>query len=138
MSNGPPRVPDATAFVQRMQTRIKEAKLCLKQAQDRQKVSADLHRRPVDFSVGDKVLLNTKTQKANSKSQLKKPEKSARKFMPKWIGPFTVTQHRAVALPPTGMHAKLAVLAGGVGCKGDVLQRMPTKPRSANVQTSSG
>ena len=54
--------------------------------QDRQKASADLHRRPVDFSVGDTVLLNTKNL------QLKKPEKSARKFMPKWIGPFTVTQ----------------------------------------------
>ena len=54
--------------------------------QDRQKASADLHRRPVDFSVGDTVLLKPKNL------QLKKPEKSAKKFMPKWIGPFTVTQ----------------------------------------------
>ena len=86
LSNGPPRVPAATAFVNRMQTRIAHAKLCLKQAQDRQASQANVHRRSVSFSVGDLVLLNSKNLK------LKKPEESARKLMPKWIGPFTVSK----------------------------------------------
>ena len=55
LSNGPPQVPAATAFVNRMQTRIAHAKLCLKQAQDRQASQANVHRRSVSFSVSKLV-----------------------------------------------------------------------------------
>ena len=70
----------------RMQTRIAHAKLCLKQAQDRQASQSNVHHRSVSFPVGDMVLLYSKNLK------LKKQEKSARKLMPKWIGPFTVSK----------------------------------------------
>ena len=79
-------VPSATAFVHGLQDHIKAAKLCLKQAQDRQKAYADTKRRDVSFQVGDKVLLSTRN------IQLKKNKDMVRKLMPKWVGPFPVSK----------------------------------------------
>jgi hypothetical protein len=79
-------VPSATAFVHALEEHIQEAKLCLKQAQDRQKAYADQHRRDVQFAAGDQVLLSTKN------IRLQKGKDMTRKLMPKWIGPFKVLQ----------------------------------------------
>ena len=79
-------MPSATAFVHGLQDHIKAAKLCLKQAQDRQKAYADTKRRDVSFQVGDKVLLSTRN------IQLKKNKDMVRKLMPKWVGPFPVSE----------------------------------------------
>lgn len=77
-------VPSATAFVTDLESHIKDARLCLKAAQDRQKAYADTKRREVEYQVGDLVLLSTKN------IRLKKTQEMARKLMPKWIGPLKV------------------------------------------------
>ena len=53
-------VPSSTRLVNDLQESINAAKLCLQQAQQRQKASADMHRCEVTYAVGDIVLLNTK------------------------------------------------------------------------------
>jgi hypothetical protein len=60
------------------------AKVCMEAAQQRQKSYADQHRKEVQFSVGEQVLLNTKNIK------LKNPGK--RKLLPKFIGPFPILE----------------------------------------------
>ena len=52
-------VPSSTRLVNDLQDNINAAKLCLQQAQQRQKASADMHSE-VTYAVGDIVLLNTK------------------------------------------------------------------------------
>jgi hypothetical protein len=85
------KVPSAVQYAQNFQERIAHAKTCLQAARDRQKAYADTHRRDISFSVGDDVLLCTKNIK------LKSP--GTKKLMPKYIGPFKVTQ--LVGPPPT-------------------------------------
>ena len=91
------KVPQALLFTKGYDDRIGEARSWLQAAQNRQKSYADKHRRHVEFSVGDKVLLSTKNIK------LKTP--GTMKLMPKWIGPFEVMECVGVtavrlALPP--------------------------------------
>ena len=86
LSNGSVTVPKANTFVQNMHERISQAKLCLQQAQARQKAYADTHRRDVSFTEGDQILLSTKNIK------LKKAKEASRKLMPRWIGPFRISK----------------------------------------------
>ena len=74
-------VPSAARLVNDLQGRITAAKLCLQQAQGRQKAFADMHRREVAYNESDMVLLNTKNIK------LKKAAEAKKKLMPKWVGP---------------------------------------------------
>ena len=53
--NGSVTVPKANTFVQNMHERISQAKLCLQQAQARQKAYADTHRRDISFTEGDQI-----------------------------------------------------------------------------------
>eukprot|EP00798_Chlamydomonas_sp_ICE-L_P001723 gene1723-biopygen14553 len=56
---------------------------CLKAAQSRQKANYDTRRREVTFSVGEQVLLSTRNMKFKATG---KP-----KFVPRWVGPFTIS-----------------------------------------------
>ena len=49
----------ADAFISRLRTNVAAAQQNLQAAIDKQKVQADKHRRPLQFSVGDSVLLST-------------------------------------------------------------------------------
>jgi hypothetical protein len=72
----------ATSLAERIQAVVAHAKLCLQAAQQRQKVYADVHRRELQFAVGDEVLLSTKNIKVKTAG--------THKLLPKWIGPFKV------------------------------------------------
>ncbi len=54
------RVPAAREFAQQMTERLRQAKLAIRAAQDRQKAYADRSRREVVYAVGDMILLSTK------------------------------------------------------------------------------
>lgn len=81
-------VPAVARVTRDVEEALKGAKTCLHAAQQRMKAAYDSHRRPVTFSTGDKVLLSTRNIK------LKRPDGhlSTPKLMPRFIGPFTVTQ----------------------------------------------
>jgi hypothetical protein len=74
-------VPSVNEMIENMNTAIQHAKICLQQAQQRQKHYADQHRRDIQFVVGDKVMLST----YNLSSLNKTP-----KLLPKYIGPYTI------------------------------------------------
>jgi hypothetical protein len=80
----PRKVPEATELIERMQTALKAARTSMAEAQKRQRESANKRRRDVEFAVGDRVLLSAKN--------LKFKAKGARKLMPKFVGPFTITE----------------------------------------------
>jgi len=63
---------------------VKKAKSAMQAAQQRQKYIADTKRRPLEFAVGDKVFLST--------INIKLKFKGSPKLLPKWLGPFKVTQ----------------------------------------------
>jgi hypothetical protein len=63
---------------------VKKAKAAMDAAQQRQKVYADARRRDVDFEVGQQVLLST--------TNIKPKFKGSAKLLPKWIGPYKVTE----------------------------------------------
>ena len=77
--------PESVAFVERWQAALAFARNRLIAAQQRQKALADQHRTEKVYSVGDKVLLNTKYLTI-------KHSETNRKLLPKWIGPFEVVQ----------------------------------------------
>ena len=77
------KVPAAGAFVSNMSQAIHRAKEALKAARNRQKAYADRNRRDREFKVGEQVLLSTKNLK------LKNP--GSPKFLPRFVGPFKVT-----------------------------------------------
>ena len=85
---GPPRVPAAAAFADRMATGLVAAKKHLQAAQQRQKRYADLHRREVSFTVGDQVLLST----ANIHLRHTDDTSTSNKLLPRWVGPFPVVK----------------------------------------------
>lgn len=78
------KVPAAARFCSDIEESIQRAKRCISAAQERYKHYADRNMREVSYKVGDRVLLNT--QHIN----LKHP--GTKKFLPLWIGPYTVTQ----------------------------------------------
>ena len=78
------RVPSVARWAQSYNVRLAAAKLKLKAAQDRQKEYADRSRRDVKYILGQQVLLSTKNMKFKGDG--------VPKLMPKWIGPFEVSQ----------------------------------------------
>ena len=86
-----------------MHERISQAKLCLQQAQARQKAYADTHRRDVSFTEGDQILLSTKNIK------LKKAKEASRKLMPRWIGPFRISKLVGTAAVKLDLPPKWAI-----------------------------
>jgi hypothetical protein len=74
-------VPSVNEMIDNMNNAIRDAKICLHQAQQRQKHYADQHRREIQFVVGDKVMLST-----NNLSSLNKSPK----LLPRYIGPYTI------------------------------------------------
>jgi len=77
-------VPAVKEFVDHMNDVLATAKAALEAAQQRQKHYADLSRRPVSYSVGEKVLLSSRFL------SLKVP--GASKLLPKFVGPFTILE----------------------------------------------
>jgi hypothetical protein len=77
--------PTSAAFIERLQSSLSIARICLIAAQQRQKALADKNRVEKTLKVGDKVLLSTKYLNL-------KHSKKSRKLLPKWIGPFEVVQ----------------------------------------------
>jgi hypothetical protein len=75
-------VPAAAAFATTMHELAAVARVRMRQAQERQKRTADAHRRDLNIPVGAPVLLNSK--------HLALKLNGTRKLMPKFIGPFTV------------------------------------------------
>eukprot|EP00983_Pelagomonas_calceolata_P057832 1145232-Pelagomonas_calceolata.AAC.3 len=78
-------VPAATTFVDQRLQNLKDAKVALEAARQRQKRYADEKRREVSFNVGDKVLLSSRN------IRLLNP--GTPKLLPKWLGPFTIINY---------------------------------------------
>lgn len=75
-------VPKAQEFLENMTDALQHAKTKLHEAQTRQAIQANKHRRNVTFQVGDKVRLST--------TNLKLPSTMTKKLAPRYIGPFRV------------------------------------------------
>ncbi|KAJ9515242.1 hypothetical protein QJQ45_002373 [Haematococcus lacustris] len=75
--------PSAESFAKKWEHEVKHAQECMRVAQDRQERYENKRRRDVTFSVGDSVLLSTKN--------LRNAPGKARKFLPRYVGPFKVT-----------------------------------------------
>ena len=79
---GPVRSLDSRAFTEAIaDDAVRSAKEHLRAAQERQKAWADKRRRDVTYQVGDLVLLSTKNLRLAG----------PRKLMPRWVGPFPIT-----------------------------------------------
>jgi len=76
--------PSAAEALAQWRAALVRAQETTKAAQKRQKKYADEHRRPLSFTVGDRVLLATKNLKLIGESR------RARKFTERYIGPFRV------------------------------------------------
>jgi len=73
----------ALSWVEHMNNAYDTAKAALKSAKDRQKTYADLHRRPVKYTHGQEVLLNSKN--------IKYWPGMTRKLMPRFVGPYEIS-----------------------------------------------
>ena len=78
------RMPGADAMLTQLEQALMKARSNLLAAQQRQKAYADSKRSEVSVRVGQEVLLST--QNINLKSP------GTKKLLPKWLGPFVVTQ----------------------------------------------
>lgn len=76
------RKSKAADLITAMQTAVTHAKRCMEAAQQRQKHYADAKRKPVKFEIDQLVWLSTKN--------LTLASTGARKFMPRFVGPFKV------------------------------------------------
>jgi hypothetical protein len=85
---GRSQVPSAAAFADKMAHGLAQAKKALAAAQQRQKRHADQHRRDTSFEVGAQVLLSS----VNIHLRHPRDAATTAKLLPKWIGPFTITQ----------------------------------------------
>lgn len=75
-------VPAAQAFGNDLEEALAKAKVLLEAAQQRQKAYADKRAKHVEHDVGTVVLLNSKNIRF----------KCCRKLLPRWIGPFEITE----------------------------------------------
>jgi hypothetical protein len=80
--------PAAKEFAEILQDELRRAKKCLEAAQQRQKHYADARRREATFEVGANVLLRT----TNLKLRTAGDTSTTTKLLPKWVGPFEITQ----------------------------------------------
>ena len=86
-------------IIQIIVDKIQIVKQCMKAAQDRQKSYADLHRRDIEYAVGDKVFLKVSPWKGILRFG------KHRKLSPRYIGPYEVIERIGplvykLALPP--------------------------------------
>jgi RNase H-like domain found in reverse transcriptase/Integrase zinc binding domain/Chromo (CHRromatin Organisation MOdifier) domain len=79
------QAPMATAFVANWQQRMREAKELIQVAQARMKQFVDKGKVEPVFKVGDKVMLSTKNIRL-------KRGNGVCKLLPRWIGPYEITQ----------------------------------------------
>ena len=91
-------IPAANEFVGGLQEAISRTKDCLNASQARMKRLADAHRRDLQLSVGDEVLLSSKNMRIR--------KGGTRKLLPKFLGPFEVLKRIGslayqLALPPS-------------------------------------
>ena len=75
-------IPSADAFARQMKEDLDRARRFLVAAQDRQRFYADARRRDLTLDIGQSVLLSTRNIQLHG----------TRKLLPRFIGPFTVTQ----------------------------------------------
>jgi hypothetical protein len=66
-----------------MHNAIKQAQDCIKKAQDKKRRDVELHKRPVDFEVKDKVFVLTKNWKT---------QRLSKKLDHQMAGPFKITK----------------------------------------------
>lgn len=86
-------MPAANTFADRMIKGLADAKLCLQQARNRMKDSADKKRRPISFSEGELVLLSSKN------INIKMPKGGTKKLLFKHIGPFPIAPFEEKGAP---------------------------------------
>ena len=77
-------IPAANELVGSLSEALTRARDCLTAAQARMKRFADQRRRDLEFSIGDKVLLNSRNIRIKSNG--------TRKLLPKFLGPFSITK----------------------------------------------
>jgi hypothetical protein len=75
-------VPDATAFALARNAQLIQAQIMLTRAQARMKLQYDKNKSPAQFAVGDSVLLSTRNLNMSG----------CAKYIPRYVGPFTVTE----------------------------------------------
>ena len=80
------RVLEGPELIQELVDKIKVVRRNLKAAQDRQKSYADLHRREINFEVGDKVFLKVSPWKGVARFGKKG------KLSPRYIGPYEILE----------------------------------------------
>ena len=83
--------PKAHAFLDKLRCSVSQARQCIQIAVERQKRFADAKRKEVECEVGQKVLLSSKN------IRYKNP--GIEKLMPKYIGPFEVTERIGPVVP---------------------------------------
>ena len=80
----PSKIPDDHNYISNIEKAINKAKLCMQQAQERQKRYADMDRAGVpDYQVGQLAWLSSRHIALNAVG--------TRKLLPRWLGPFTIT-----------------------------------------------
>ena len=80
-------LPTALKYIQNYSDRLAAAKSALQAAQQRQKTYADKSRRPIDWKVGDQMVLTTKNIKFKGEKSV-----SSHKLLPRYVGPFPITR----------------------------------------------
>ena len=78
------RCPAANDYVQSIEQAVAQAKKAIQAAQSKQKLYADQKRKPITFKVGQYILLSTKNLNVSNMG--------TRKFLPRFIGPFPITE----------------------------------------------
>jgi hypothetical protein len=82
----PNEVPEAKEFAKHIDQVVERAKQAMKAAQDKQRASTNRRKRDVTYDLGDLVMLRSK--------HLRFQTPGPRKLLPKFVGPFKVTQTR--------------------------------------------
>ncbi len=100
-SSSDTNVPSAHTSLQNIQDALRNARVKLEQAQQRQKKYADKSRRHVTFNVGDEVLLSTKNLSLQSGY--------SRKLLPRFVGPFVIKEARSDVTYQLDLPAKLRI-----------------------------
>lgn len=120
-----PEAPAATEVAATVREKLALARQCVERAQAYQKSYADRRRRPVEFSIGQQVLLST--------THL--PVPAGRKLGQRWMGPFAVVRRvGAVAyelhLPPSlAVHPVFHVsLLRAYDARGEHRRTLPPDP----------
>ncbi|GJV98304.1 hypothetical protein Tco_1553556 [Tanacetum coccineum] len=86
-------------LIQETIERIVQIKQRMQAARDRQKSYADLKRKPMEFQVGDKVMLK-RISPGKGRHVLTNPGK----FKPQYVGPFKCYAEELLAVPLDGLH----------------------------------